>query len=314
MKRYLILIFGIITLISCKEQIAKTLIDASKMTVQTKYFYEYKSDRLISQTEKTYTIMFGQVMDSMISQTNFVYNDKNFLIQEIDKLDYEEKPTIKIYDYDTNDSLISKMSINPENDTTFWEVYKYFPDGKKTVFHRFLSIHLDPNQDFIEAMENKKLDTLFDRNEYKYIDNVCKIQRKYDIKGNLIKTVNIEYKGNKLFNETHLTYFNGIEMTEKIKFYDYSKSDTKPDFYSLNFNKDTIEFCVNEFDKDQLLYTTNLLDKGNLLYKSTFENGKEIKVISFDKLTNSRSIELRDYYKNGDLKELKSYIEGINAH
>lgn len=309
MRRNLILIFGIFIMVSCKEQVADFIFDASKMSNQTKYFYQYDSEKLTTQIEKDYTIMFGQIVDSMISQTEFVYNDKNLLIQEIAKSDFEEKPTVKIYDYDANDSLISEMTINPENDTTFLEVYKYFPDGKKTASRRFLSLHFDPNQDFMEALENEKLDTSFYMNDYEYIDKLCKTQRQYDINGNLIKTVNFDYNLNKLIKEIHLYYFNDIEMTEKVKFYDNSKSDLNPDFYSLDSKKDTIELCLNEFENGFLTSTTNVFDYGNTIIKTFYEANKEVGMIVIDKILNLKELEAYEYYENGDLKETKNYNE-----
>ena len=318
MKRNMILLFGILILIGCKEQkekVAKFIFDASKMSNQTNYFYSYDSDRLSSQIEKTYTIMFGQVVDSMTTKIDFEYNDKGLLIKEISQTDFEEKPSIKIYAYDKNDSLISEISINQENDTTFWEVYGYYPDGKKTIFHRFLSMHFDPNQDFMESMENKKLDTSFYRNEFEYAGDFCKTQKQFDKKGNLIKTVNFEYDGGQLIKEIHITYFNDMEMTEKIKIFDYSKSETNPDFYSFDSKNDTLELCVNEFTKGQLTTSTEIYEYGQNIVKTFYQNNKEIGMIGVDKNMNFKTVDSYGYYENGELKVIKSYSEEINnAH
>jgi hypothetical protein len=318
MKRYMILIIGIVILIGCKEQkekVAKFMFDASKMSNQTNYFYLYDSDRLLSQIEKTYTIMFGQVVDSMITKIGFEYNDKGLLIKEISQTDFEDKPSMKFYDYDKNDSLISEIWINQQNDTTFWEVYGYYPDGKKTISHRFLGIHFDPNQDLMEAMENKKLDTSFYRNEFDYAGDLCKTQKQFDKKGNLIKTVNFEYVGAQLINEIHLTYFNDIEMTEKIKTFDYSKSETKPDFYSIDSKNDTLELCVNDFTKGQLTTSTEIYEYGQNINKTFFENGKKVGMIGVDLNMNFKIVDSYEYYENGELREVKSYNEEINnAH
>ncbi len=312
MKRNLIILIGILTLISCKEQVGKFIFDASKMSNQTKYFYKYDSDLLISQTEKDFTIMFGQVVDSMISQTNFEYDDKGLLIKEISQTDFEEKPTIKIYNYDKNDSLIKALSINQENDTTFWEIYKYYPGGKKTVFHRFLSMHFDPNQDFMEAMNNRKLDTVLYRNEFEYADELCKTQRQYDKNGKLLKTVDFDYNGTQLVKETHLTYYNDMDMTEKVKFYDYSKSNIKPDFYSLDTKNDTIELCVNEFTGGLLTISTESYGYGQNINKTFYKNEKEVGMIGVDLNMNFKIVDSYEYYENGKLKDIKSYNEEIN--
>jgi hypothetical protein len=259
--------------------------------------------------------MFGQVVDSMITEINFEYNDKGLLIKEISQTDFEEKPSIKIYDYDKNDSLISEILINKENDTTFWEVYGYYPDGQKIIFHRFLSMHFDPNQDFIKAMENKMLDTSFYRNEFEFADDLFKTQRQFDKKGNLIKTVNFDHNGIQLIKETHLTYYNGKEMTEKIKTYDYSKSEMKPDFYSLDSKHDTLELCRNEFSKGQLTTSTEIYEYGQIINKTYYENEKEVGMIGVDLNMNFKTIDSYEYYENGELKTIKSYSDEINnAH
>jgi hypothetical protein len=256
--------------------------------------------------------MYGQLVDSMITQVDFEYGDKGLLIKEMSQTDFEDKPTIKIYDYDKNDSLISEISINQENDTTFWEVYTYYPDGKNTVFHRFLSMHFDPNQDFMEAMENKKLDTSFFRNEFEYDGDLCKTQRRFDKNGNLIKTVNFDYNGTQLISETHLTYFNDMEMTEKVKTYDYSKSAIKPDFYSLDAKKDTIELCVNEFLNGQIAVSIEAYEYGRNVTKTFYDNKKEVGMIGIDLNNNFKIVDSYEYYENGDLKLIKSYNEEIN--
>lgn len=318
MKRNMILIIGILILIGCQEQkekSAKFIFDTSKMSIRTDYFYSYDSDRLSSQTEKTYTIMFGQLVDSMITKVDFEYDDKGLLIKKISKTDFNEKPTIKIYEYDKNDSLISEISINQDSDTTFWEVYKYYPDGKKTIFHRSLIMHIDPNQGFMEAMENKKLDTLFYRNEFEYVGNLCKTQRQFDKQGNLLKTVNFEYNGIQLVKEIHLSYFNKMELKEKIKFYDYSKSDRKPDYFSVDTKNDTLEFCINVFDSDRLVKAANMFDYGSIYMEEYYESDLLIGTVDYDRqFSNEKIIYLYEYDENGVLKTEKSYREKINTH
>jgi len=311
MKRNLILIFGVLALISCKEQVAKFIFDASKVTFQTKYFYNYDSDKLISQIEKFYTVMFGQVVDSMIRQTDFIYNEKGLLIKELSQSDFNENPDITIYDYNEIDSLISQIYITSENDTIFWEVYKYYPDGRKTVFHRFLSVFFDPNQDFSESMGSNMFDTVFYRNEFDYVGNLCSTQRQYDKNGELIKTVNFNYIGNKLIKETHLVYFNDMEMTEMVKFYDYSKSEIKPDFYSLDFKNDTIELCTNEFANGLLSTSTEIYDYGNSINKTFYKAGNIIGMVGINRNMNFKTTASYEYCENGMLKESKSYSEEI---
>ncbi|BAX81473.1 hypothetical protein [Labilibaculum antarcticum] len=313
MKTILILTLGIIILTSCKEQVTETLIDASKMSHQTKYFYNYESDKLISQTEKTYTIMFGQVVDSMLIETVFGYNNKGLLIKKKSQNNFEQKAELRMYDYDSNDSLILDMTINPENDTTFWNEYKYFSDGRKIVFDRKIIPSYFNNSALIENLASDTFDTIQYQYKYQYEGNICTHLKQYDSKNNLAKTIKFDYQNDLLIKETHLSYFNSLELLEKIKNYDYSKSEHKPDTYALDSENDTIEMSINEFYKDELLSTTDFFEYGNLIYKTLFESGKEISIIGFDRTTNNRSVDILDYYKNGDLKESKSYNEEINA-
>jgi len=307
MKRNLILLLGILTLFSCKEQVAKALFDTSNLTNQTKYFYKHESDKLISQTEKTYTIMFGQVVDSMISSTNFKYNAKNLLIKKVSRFDFTDNLAYRIFEYNNNDSLIKDMSVSSEGDTTFWFEYDYFSDGRKIVFDRKIISSYFNNPDLIEDLVTEKFDTIQLKYEYHYEGGICTNLKQYESKNNLIKTIKFDYQNDLLIKETHMSYFDSMELIEKTKIYDYSKSKDKPDFYSLDPKKDTIEMCINEFEKDQLLSSTILLDYGNLFYKTLFENGKEISMTGFDRKMNHKSVELYKYFENGDLKETKTY-------
>jgi len=284
------------------------------MSTQTKYSYNYDSDQLISEKEECFTIRFGKVIDTMTTNTNYIYYREGLLKKEISKTDFEEKPSLRIYDYDSNDSLILKLTINTRGDTTSWDVYKYFLDGRKIVFERKIIPSYYNNPDLIEDLSNHSLDTMQYQYDYHYEDNFCNSLKQYDSKNNLTKTIKFNYQNGKLIKETHVTYSNSKELLEKTKNYDYSKSEDKPDFYSLDSRNDTIEMSVNEFDKDLLLSTIQLYDYGNLIYKTLFENGKEIRMISLDKKMNNRGVDLYKYSENGDLKEVLTHNEEINAH
>jgi antitoxin component YwqK of YwqJK toxin-antitoxin module len=94
-------------------------------------------------------------------------------------------------------------------------------------------------------------------------------------------------------------------------YYDYSKSKTKPDFYSLDINKDTVDFCINEFDNQDIVLKTEIFNYGKIGNKTFYENGKEIGLISIDKNASFKMTEAYSYFENGDLKETKSYHEGL---
>lgn len=318
MKNKLTIFLGIVLLIGCKsveEKVAKLVFDSSKLSNMTKYDYIIENDLVKSEIAKDYTLMYGQIVDSMIVRTDYYYNDKGLLIKETSKADFEEKPSFHIYEYDLKDSLILEMRINQDGDTTTWDEYAYFSDGRKTIFHRDIIPHFDPNQDIMTAMENPVMDTSLYRNEYDYKNNLCIKQSHYNNDGELLKTISFEYDIDKLTKEIHMTYFNSMELTEKTKYYDYSKSKINPDYFSIDLNNDTLEFKINTFDSEKLIKTAYMFDHGNVYSEEYYENGLLIGTIDYDKqFTMNKIIYLYEYDKDGILKTEKIYREKINAH
>ncbi len=305
MKNKLILILGFFSLIGCKninDSIAKFVFDSSKMSTLVEYNYKYDSDKLISKTEMFYTYMYKQVLDSMLIRTDYLYNDKGLLIKETSRTNFEDSSSLYLYNYDSNDSLIQEMSINENGDTTIWNEYAYFPDGKKIIFHRSIMKHFDPNQDFKTAMENPKMDTSFYRNEYDFKNNVCISERQYNQKGELTKTINFEYENNKL-------------LIEKIRYYDYSKSEITPNYFSIDSKNNTLEFCINTFESNKLIKKANMYDYGKVYNEEYYKNGLLIGTIDYERqFTMNKVIYSYEYNEDGLLKTEKSYREKINAH
>jgi len=311
MKQTLIIIFGLVLMTGCKEKVQKFIFDSSKMSTMTKYSCKYDSDKLESSKEISYTIMFGQIVDSMITVTNYEYDNDGHLKKEISKSDFEETPFLVIYDYNSNDSLISKIKISSEGDTTLRDKYGYFPDGKKTVFQRILTRKIGFSQDFIKSMADKKFDTIQTVNEYKYENGLCESMTEFDSRDNPISKVEYDYDNGRIQKATFISLHNSMELTEKIMYYNYSKSKTRPDFYSLDINKDTVDLCVNEFDNKDIVSTTEVFNYGKIVNKTFYENGKEIGLVSIDKNVSFKMTEAYSYFENGDLKETKSYHEEL---
>ncbi|MGE5437832.1 MAG: hypothetical protein ACM3O3_11435 [Syntrophothermus sp.] len=277
----------------------------------TRYSYSYDKSKLASATETTYIIMFGQVVDTMVTLTNYEYDSKGLLKRESSKTDGEEIPSLQLYDYNPNDSLIREITLSPENDTTYWTEYNYFPDGRKMVFRRTLFLHHDPDQDFLKQMENKQFDTTYYRIVYKYENNLCRSSEEYDKNNNLTKITEYDYKDGRIEKATHFSKVNGIEVTDKIQYFDYSKSESQPDYYTLDLNNDTIEYCKSMFINHLVSTRTDVLNNGKMVNRTFFENGKEIGFIGIDKTMNFKIVESNSYYENGDLKEKRSYHEEI---
>ena len=72
-------------------------------------------------------------------------------------------------------------------------------------------------------------------------------------------------------------------MTEKVKFYDYSKSDIKPDYYAVDSKNDTLEFCINLFDSDNLVKVSNMFDYGSAYCEDYYDKGLFIQAINYDR-------------------------------
>ncbi len=173
-------------------------------------------------------------------------------------------------------------------------------------------MHADPNLDFEKVIENKMLDTILYRNIYDYENKSCKSLKQFGKNGELAKCIKYEYSNNKLAKEIHLSYPDSIETIVKTRYYDYSKSEKTPDYYSLDFKNDTLESRTSVFDTD-LLYTAEYFDYRDMENQTFFKNGKEVGLIGVSKKINFKTIESYEYYDNGKLKSMKTYSENFNA-
>jgi hypothetical protein len=311
MRRTLTLLIGLALMTGCKEKIEKFVFDTLKMTDLTKYSYSYESGKLTSSKETAYMLMAGQIVDSTITVTNYEYDNKGLLRKELSKTVLDDNADQKVYNYASNDSLISELTISSEGDTILWSVYDYFPDGRQKVFFRFLTRKIDIERDFTESMMNKQFDTILYRKEYKYDKGLCQSILEFDNESNLTRRVENEYEKGKLKKATHFLKTNSLEVTEKTQYFNYSKSELHPDYFSLDLKNDTIEYCKNEFIDNVISTTTMVFEYGQNISKTFFEKGKEIGNIGIDKNMNFKTVESYSYNENGDLKETKSYSEEI---
>ncbi len=312
MRRISLALLALILISSCKRNFEKFIFDASQVSEVVKHFYEYDAAKLKSKTEKTYIFFYGQLVDSLIVKTTYEYNQKGLL--EITKSYYDQIPDIDLFEYDSQDSLVSKMTISPEGDTTFWEKYEYFPDGRKTIFHRYLTFHYEPGEDLTKAFENKTYDTTSYRNEYEYENKACKELKQFDEKNQLNKIIEYRYENNRLINEIHFSVFGTLKQIEMIKHFDYSKSDVRPDYYSLDYKKDTVEAHTYEFDKGNMAFEIFFEEYGNKYFKRYYENGKKIGEINSSIIMDQNIFDSYTYYENGDVKENKTYRKNKKVH
>ncbi len=314
MKNCIILVVFLFSIISCKEQVSNISHDPTKIRTKTEYSYQHKNGQLKSQMEKIYFYRSGQIIDSIINSTNFIYNEKGLKTEELTFLAAEENPFIKTFKYNQDDSLISELYITPEQDTLTWQIFDFFPDGKKMVFFRFLN----PKDDFFptatESAKNVTYDTVFSRFIYEYENDGCKKRNEFDINGNLIKSVSFDYQNQQLKKESHYNHFDKILTREKVKVYDYSKSDSIPDWYSLNETNDTIEYSKSNFKAGSLLKTITMYENGEVWQEDIYEdNLLKLMTSEIRNVSSSKMYYLFDYYGNGDLKSTIIYSEDFDA-
>ncbi len=312
MKHILLSIISLTLFSGCRDKIEKFVFDGSKVSENTSYYYEFKSDKLISKTEKTFIHMFGRIVDSMITKTTYEYDKKKLLIRA--NTYYKQKPESEIYEYLSNDSLVNKTFISDEGDTTLWEKYAYFPDGRKTIFHKEITLHLAPDQDLKQAFEHKTYDTTTYWNEFEYADHFCKTIKQYDRNNILRKVVDFQYHNSKISKETYHSVVNNISVIGKTKYYYYSKSEKQPDSFALDPNNDTIESINRIFKNNDLVLETEINDYGIRTFKRFYEGGKKIGEIASGKNINHRIVDLYTYYPDGNKKQMLTYREKTNSH
>lgn len=302
---------------SCKDvkkQIEKFIFDSSKITEVTKYYYKYNAGKKTNKIEIFNIYYAGKIVDSVITNTAFAYNDNGLIKKEISITSSSDNDTIyNLYTYDSNDSLIIKLTINSKGDTTHWVKYKSFPDGKRRIFKRDLFLNINSFEEVKDAFENKKYDTLIDKNEYLYKDKLCKELKRYDNKNQITDHFEFEYQNEKVTKEYHYTFINSLKMLQSTKYHDYSKNKINPDYYSLDFRGDTIEKEINEFEGGKLALSISLLwnEFVKFITKDFYKDGKVIGTIEYfnDMGKEAYKYTSFDYYPNGDIKEEKSYRE-----
>jgi len=315
MNRKLIILLGLITLFSCKEKISKLVFDSSKRSDVTLVSYEFDYDKLKSESMSSYIYMNGIVIDSFNIKTNYFYNSRGLKEKEISNSSNEKEPSVRLYRYDSNDSVILDLTINEEKDTISWSEFKYFPDGRRIVFKRDLVPSFVNDSSLINDLENSTMDTILHRFKFDYIDDKCVVSHQFDKNNKKIKLIRYSYQNDILIKETHYSCVNSIELFDKIKSYNYLKSKNRPDFYSVNSNNDTIEFCINLFKSDTLIKTSQMFDHGKDFTEEYFENGLQVKVILYDRQFTMNKITYEyEYNERGLIKSIKTFREKINAH
>lgn len=317
MKRNLLIIFVSLLIISCVDKVVEFAFDLGKASQKTDYFYEYNGDTLIAETAKHYTLMFGQPIDSMIRKTKYVYDHNGLLIKEISVSDFEDNPSLRIFNYNSIDSLIQQLTISPDGDTTFWREYDYFADGQKLAFHRFLMINTELDMEMLSLTGDFEIkrDTIYERYKYIYEDDLCLAIMQYDKNGNLIKQINNKYNDDILKMQEHYDFIGDIKTLSHTTHFKPTINSDFHDIYDINALGDTIGVTAFKFDIEGNLSEMQFIkDYGRTVHQIFYSNGVEIGSYFYSKLDGFKHIAKLEYYPNGDLKSDWSYSEDLNAH
>jgi hypothetical protein len=312
MKKISLIILTLISIFGCKEvkeKVFNSFFDSSEMFMDYKYSYEYKSKKLISKTETILVFMRYLVVDTIKSKTFYEYNEKGLLQKETEKSIDNEIYSIKQYEYNSKDSLTLVYITRQDKDTTYIVKYDYYPDGRKIVFERYLFTHVDKGADFKTAIECKKFDTIFGRYEYEYKNQLCVFSKRYDIANQLVEIIEYEFENGNIKKKNVFGLFNSIKAIQSITYYDYSKSRSRPDSYTLNSENDTIALEKYYFKGAELKKSENYIVDKKEVIACFYNNGKKIGEIETRIKTRERFYYLHSYYNNGDLRETKSYRE-----
>jgi hypothetical protein len=308
MKRIFILLITVITLCSCREQIERILNRQNNKLVffETKYSYKYKSDKLIHKTEKSYTLVNNKIKDSTFYITEFKYNDRGLLIKE-DLLSADLSWQI-IYGYNKQDSLNSYMKINGKGDTVSIDKYAIFPDGNKTIYNRELLVNQNNKS-------RTTYDTIYTISEYIYRGNLCTSVNDYNLKGELYRIIDLKYNDKSLLQEKHhYSYVNNLKLPSGKKFYEYSKSDYRPDTYYVNSSNDTTLFRVNEFMAGELIKTLELNTYDDVYIECEYNNGLKILSKRYDLYRNEYVyVTLYEYNNKRELIKEISHFESVST-
>lgn len=261
------LMFGIyLVLEACNSNKSLEDIELEPKTTSLTYLHKYEKGQ-ISSTEVMSTFYDGQDVTPMSSYTeHFSYNDKNLLVEERQVSEDGRLLSTKSYQYNAQDSLISIIEVY-QQDTTLIELFEVFPDGRKQVLQRRLERLSD------EAGNTKLQDIFHFRNAYAYRNNQLWKSTEHDLVARVESEVRCIYEDDKLVSEVHVKKFGDGKLRNFTKKYNYSKSETLPDWVLFDAQGDTITMIIHRFAKGKLQQTSSLYFEEGFRQEEYFENG-----------------------------------------
>lgn len=307
MKQIRVFGIGLILFYGCKEEIADFLFDASRITEIRKYEYQYKQGQKQSQTEKTYILMSGKIQVLFSSKTTYNYNDKDLVIKEITYTGDDEKPKLKYLNYDANDSLIYEAEINVEGDTSLIREYEYSSNSKQ-ILEKRLVINFDKDINIELAKDHRTYDTMISSQKEIYENNALKTYI-YGRNGKTTSVIDYEYKENKMFKKIHYSFLNNNKQMEEVTYFDYTKNDRMPEYFTLNKNNDTIAYIKLKIKDNKLFHSIELLGNEFGTTEIFYKNGQKVGEVQVDNTMKRYYSYL--YNEKGELMEEKFYSEKV---
>lgn len=234
-------------------------------TTSRTFFHIYEKGKIAS-THVMSTFYDGLQVTPMSSYTMlFSYNDKNLLIEERHVSEDGGLLTTKRYHYNRQDSLMSVVEVN-KHDTTLIEQFEVFPDGRKRVLIRQKRLSGDAANDDMEEV-------LHVRNTYVYHENQLWKSTQHDLVTGKVLDVNYIYQNGKLISELHKEKSEDGKRRDFTKKYDYTKSETLPDWALFDAQGDTVTMIIHLFSNGKLQQTSSYYFEAGLRQEEYFENG-----------------------------------------
>ena len=326
MKNLSLIFFITVTMISCLSGSQKFQKDHEILAIDSKYQYSYRNGKLVfSKVVESYYSPDNKLINKTETDTVYEYSKDGLLTRKIIKDPDKDGYISERFLYNEKGSLSKKFIISPEGDTLHWKEYKNFIDGPRLIFQRDLVEYFDPQNgssghiiSLDETTNNpsdqkykKTYDTTLYHIRHEYRNGKCMRSVYYDHELNPKKEIQYSYNHDTLFKEVYYSYRDSDKQLKKTKYYSYNLLSTEPGFYTIDTNNDTLELCRKEMDDNGTLIVTKKDNNKSLYQKSFYKNGRKVKEIDFNE--KYKMINIYSYFPNGNLREIKTYME-LNAH
>lgn len=308
--RLLIILIFISTLWSCekqREEVEKFVFDNSQISARNIHEYEYYDDGKIKiDHEVSYTYLAGVPIDSVISREYYQYNKKGKIISITDLID----STRQINVYNELDTLTAEYFINSWGDTIRLRLMIY--EGNKLIrtVNRMLSPIFPANLQEMTMEDFRNYDTLFDRTDLIYENDVQTKSLIIDEDGNITEEIHFIMEGAKQTKTLKYSFMGDIKYLKETTIF-VENGIEESDHVTIDAKGDTIALQKTIFQDDQKV-VFNYSDEFNVQdYWYYDKNGKLVGIISIDLDRKTKTVYSNKYDTNGNLIEVTSYNERL---